>query len=40
MKHYIKQAWIINIDTEDNKQEHDMLVVQGTPTKITLKKND
>ncbi|MEI4342457.1 hypothetical protein [Streptococcus suis] len=40
MKHYIKQAWIINIDTEDNKQEHDMLVVQGTPTKITLKKSD
>ncbi|WP_074389227.1 hypothetical protein [Streptococcus suis] len=40
MKHYIKQAWIINIDTEDNKEEHDMLVVQGTPTKITLKKSD
>lgn len=40
MKHYVKQAYIINIDTDDNKQERDMLVLQGTPTRITLKKSD
>ena len=40
MKHYVKQAYIINIDTDDDKQERDMLVLQGTPTRITLKKSD
>ena len=29
MKHYVKQAYIINIDTDDNKQERDMLVLLG-----------